>query len=109
MITANGGTMSKQSVGIYTARQPKKAWSGRPVKGYRSRPLELNEAPDGKARILSYTQALAKGEPGPISLLLEMENGARAMAILTSGLDGELAGRSVIVRADEKQNIAILT
>ena len=108
LITANGGTMSKQSVGIYTGQQPAEAWSGEAAKGYQSQPLELNEAPDGKARILSYTQALAKGEPGPISLLLEMENGARAMAVLADNPGDELADRNVIVSAGERQHAAIL-
>ena len=108
MITANGGTMSKQSVGIYTAQQPAEAWSGEAAKGYRSRPLQLNETPDGNAHILSYTQALAKGESGPVSLLLEMENGARAMAMLGGNSGGELAGRNVIVSAGERQHTATL-
>lgn len=116
MVTANGGVMSKQAVGIYTAAQPKRRWPGAPQRGYRASAVPLDHAPSGKGRILSYTQAAANDRPAPASLLLQMENGARALAVLNeppptdvmNGLAGDLAGRIVSVQPGEKRHIAAL-
>ena len=114
LITANGGVMSKQAVGIYTACQPAKPWDGEAAKGYQPKLIELDNAPQGKARILSYARPLAKDVIGDATLILEMTTGGRAMAVLpASELDGapeiDLNHSTVDVTPGEKRHFATLT
>jgi acetyl-CoA C-acetyltransferase len=107
MVTANGGVMSKQAVGIYTASPPARAWSGT-VTGYQAAPLELDHAPNGRARVLTFTQSMAKDAAGPATLLMEMEHGARALAVLNDPPAIDFAGQIVSVTTGEKRHIAAL-
>ncbi len=109
MVTANGGVMSKQAVGIYSAQQPAKPWDGEPVKGYRKTPVELDDAPHGKGRVLTYARPVAKGIIGAATLVLEMANGARALAVLEGTPDVDLGGMTVNVTPQEKRHHATLT
>lgn len=108
LVTANGGVMSKQAVGVYTARQPGQAWDGAPAKAYQSASVELNDAPSGNARILTYARPVAKDVIGPATLLLEMESGARAMAVLEGATEVDLGGLTVQVTPHEKRHRASL-
>lgn len=108
MITANGGVMSKQAVGIYTASQPKRPWSGDIIGGYQAQSVEPNDAPHGKGLILTYNRPMAKGVVGDATLILEMENGARALAVLEGVDDIDLGGLDVAVTSGEKRHIATL-
>jgi acetyl-CoA C-acetyltransferase len=108
MITANGGVMSKQAVGIYTAGPPPLPWNGEIVGGYEARSVELDDAPQGKGRIVTYTRPVAKDAAGAATLIVEMENGARALAVLEGADDIDLGGTIVEVTPGEKRHIATL-
>jgi acetyl-CoA C-acetyltransferase len=107
LITANGGVMSKQSVGIYTATQPCQPWVGEAATGYVPTPVERDDAPDGKARVLSAVRPVSKDVTGDATLVLDMANGRRALAV-TEAREVELTGRIVDVAAGEKRHIATL-
>ena len=109
-VTANGGVMSKQAVGVYTASQPHPAWDGDLAKGYQPTSVELDDAPYGKARILTYARPVTKDVMGAATLLVEMESGARAMAVLEGAADIDLGGMTVHVTPRRKapQRIAHL-
>ncbi len=108
LVTANGGVMSKQAVGVYTASQPPCAWGGEIIKGYQAKSVEIDDAPQGKARILTYARPVVKGAMGAATLILEMETGARALAVLESADDADLGGLAVTVIPGEKRHIAML-
>lgn len=108
LVTANGGVMSKQAVGVYTAAQPAIAWSGEAAKGYAPKQIALDDAPQGKGRVLSFVRSAGKDGFGLATLILEMENGARAMAVLDSTPDGDLGHRIVDVTSGEKRHMAAI-
>jgi acetyl-CoA C-acetyltransferase len=108
LVTANGGVMSKQAVGVYTASQPDIAWSGATAKGYAPKQIALDDALHGKGRILSFVRSAGKDGFGPATLILEMENGARAMAVLDATPDGDLGHRIVDVTSGEKRHMAAI-
>ncbi|MBP7951931.1 MAG: hypothetical protein KAZ17_00440 [Sphingorhabdus sp.] len=114
MVTANGGVMSKQAVGIYTAAQPERNWPGEAVQGYQAAALPLDGAPSGKGKILTFTQAagkeLATGKepPAPATVILEMESGARALAVVNDPPAADLVGRIAAVTPGEKRHMAAL-
>ncbi|MFN3620780.1 hypothetical protein [Sphingorhabdus sp.] len=108
LVTANGGVMSKQAVGIYTADQPAFAWSGEAAKGPSPKTLALDDGPLGKARVLSFVRPAGKDGFGPATVLLETERGTRTMAIVDSPLDADLGNAMVHVTRGEKRHIATL-
>jgi acetyl-CoA C-acetyltransferase len=112
MITANGGVMSKHAAGIYSANPPKRAWQGEVAMGYVAEKVAIDEAPSGKARVLSFTCPALKGaygtEMGCATLLLQMESGARGLAVLNEAPDVDLADMIVDVTPNEKRHIAAL-
>jgi acetyl-CoA C-acetyltransferase len=108
MVTANGGVMSKQAVGIYTATQPNIQYSGNVAKGYVPPPIPIDDAPQGKARVLSFVRAAGKDGFGPATVLLETEGGARAMAVIDCPVDADLGNAVVHVTPGEKRHIATL-
>ena len=106
LVTANGGVMSKQAVGVYTATQPRIAWSGDAAKGYAPTPLALDDAPQGKARVRSFVRPSGKDGFGPATLLLETEGGGRAIAMMDGAVDVDLGNVVVHVTPGEKRHIA---
>ncbi len=108
LVTANGGVMSKQAVGVYTAHQPPRPWTGDVIKGYQAKSVELDDSPSGNARILTYARPVSKGVMGDATLILEMANGARALAVLEGADDIDLGGIAVNVTPGEKRHIATL-
>jgi acetyl-CoA C-acetyltransferase len=108
LVTANGGVMSKQAVGVYTASQPLRPWNGEVIKGYVPKTVAVDDAPQGKGRILTYARPVSKGLMGDATLVLEMENGARALAVLEGAPDIDLGGLAVDVVAHEKRHAATL-
>ncbi len=107
MITANGGVMSKHAAGIYTAQQPARPWEPQTDSTYSAEPVALDDAPRGKARVLSFARPVTKDVMGPAALILEMENGARAMAVLGEPVDTDLLGAIVQVAPGDKRHTAI--
>ncbi len=108
LVTANGGVMSKQAVGVYTAQQPTRAWNAEVIRGYVPRTVEIDDAPHGKGRILTYARPVVKDVIGDATLLVELENGARALAVLAGAGDVDLGGVVVDVCAGEKRHVATL-
>ena len=108
LVTANGGVMSKQAVGVFTASQPPRPWDGEVIKGYVPKAVAVDDNPRGAGRILTYARPVSKGVIGAATLLLEMENGARALAVLEGADDIDLAGLSVNITTGEKRHIATL-
>lgn len=108
LVTANGGVMSKQAVGIYTATQPRLPWSGEVAKGYAPTPITLDDSPQGKARVLSFVRPAGKDGLGPATLLLETERSTRAMAVIDCPPDADLGNAVVQVTPGEKRHIAAL-
>ncbi len=106
LVTANGGVMSKQAVGVYTATQPSRPWTGEAVKGYQSKSVEVDDTPQGKGRILTYARPVTKSVMGAATLILEMENGARALAVLEDAPDNDLGGMTIAITPGEKRHIA---
>jgi acetyl-CoA C-acetyltransferase len=108
LVTANGGVMSKQAVGVYTAGQPPRPWDGEVIRGYVPKTVEVDDMPHGKGRILTYARPVAKGVMGAASLVLEMESGARAMAVLETAPDIDLGDLTVNVTPGDKRHLATL-
>jgi acetyl-CoA C-acetyltransferase len=108
LVTANGGVMSKQAVGVYTAKQPPRPWDGEVIKGYVPKTVAVDDAPAGKARILTYARPVNKGAMGDATLILELESGARALAVLERAPDIDLGGLTVEVTPGEKRHLAKL-
>ena len=106
MVTANGGVMSKQAVAIYSAAKPSRPWEGVTAKGYAPQTVDLNDAPEGMARIITYVRPVAKDVAGGATLIVQMEDGSRALAFLDNPPEGDLSNLSVEVGAGEKRNIA---
>jgi len=108
MITANGGVMSKQAVGIYTAQQPEKRWAGEAVTGYVPKTVELNHAPTGKGKILTHMRPFGREGAGGATLILEMEDGSRAMGFLDGSPAAHLDHAIVDITGGEKRHLAML-
>jgi acetyl-CoA C-acetyltransferase len=108
LITANGGVMSKQAVGVYTAQQPQRPWNGDVIKGYVPKMVAVDDSPQGMGRILTYARPVTKGVMGDATLILEMGSGARALAVLEGAPDIDLGGIAVDVTPGEKRHAAKL-
>jgi acetyl-CoA C-acetyltransferase len=108
LVTANGGVMSKQAVGVYTASPPLRPWDGEVVTGYVPKTVAVDDAPHGKARILTYARPVTKGVMGDATLILELESGARALAVLEGAPDIDLGRVAVEVTPGEKRHMVRL-
>lgn len=108
LVSANGGVMSKQAVGVYTARQPPRPWDGEVIKGYVPKTVAVDDAPAGKAQILTYARPVNKGVMGAATLILKLESGTRALAVLDGAPDIDLGGMAVEVTPGEKRHLAKL-
>ncbi len=108
MVTANGGVMSKQAVGIYTASKPARSWAGATAKGYVPQTVDLNDAPEGSGRILTFVRPFRDGQAGPATLFVELEDGSRTLAVMDQPPTGDIAGQTVEVGAGDKRHLAVL-
>ncbi|NJM50824.1 MAG: hypothetical protein HC843_08045 [Sphingomonadales bacterium] len=108
LVTANGGVMSKQAVGVYSAQAPAKPWQGEVAGGYRPQSREIDHAPSGRGRIISFCQPMVQDIPGAATLLLDMADGRRALAVMEAAADHDLCGQYVQVMAGEKRHKAAL-
>lgn len=108
LITANGGVMSKQAVGIYTGNQPERPWTGEVRSAYQPESVVLDDAPQGKGRVLTFVRPVVKGSMGAATLLLEMENGARALAVMDDAPMSDLGGMTVSVTPQDKRHSATM-
>ncbi len=111
LITANGGVLTKQAAGIYSAVQPGFAWPGDPVRGYAADSVNIAEEPSGLGKILTYTRPVTKGVLGDATLLLEMANGERALSVLSASVipvGRDIASANAVITAGEKRHMAAL-
>ncbi len=113
MISANGGVINKESVGIYAAQPVKGEWSpdriSPPNKMERDKRLKAAHFISGKAKIKSYTLPYGKNSTGAATLWMEDENGLPCFGLLAGAPeDTDLIGMTVNVTSDEKRNHAVL-
>lgn len=114
LISANGGVINKESVGIYAAQPVAGGWSpDRIAAPHRIRkPDHIREEYyfDGKAVIRSYAMPYGKKSRGAASLWLEDGQGLPAIGVLPDAPeDTDLIGLTVDVRTEDKRNVATLT
>jgi acetyl-CoA C-acetyltransferase len=114
MVTANGGFMSKESIGIYGANRPS-AWRPQTAQGLDAEAAKglvlVDPAPTGIGTVESFTVAYAKGAPVRAAIIGRTEQGARFAAAAKPGdpdlkqlLTGESIGRQVAVEPGERSN-----
>ncbi len=113
MISANGGVINKESVGIYAAYPVKGGWSpdriAEPDKIKPETHIKPDYFFDGNAVIKSYAMPYGRNSRGAASLWLEDENGLPAIGILVDAPeDTDLIGMKVKVRIADKRNLAVL-
>lgn len=113
LISANGGVINKESVGIYAAQPAAGTWSpdriAAPVKLERPDHVKPDHFFNGNAVIKSYVMPYGKASRGAASLWLEDEQGCPAIGLLPDAPeDTDLIGLSVSVKTEDKRNIATL-
>jgi acetyl-CoA C-acetyltransferase len=113
MISANGGVINKESVGIYAAQPVEGGWSpGRIAEPYRiPKPdhVKADHFFNGDGIIRSYCMPYGKGSRGAASLWLEDEQGLPAIGMLPDAPeDTDLIGMKVTVKTHDDRNIATL-
>ncbi|MGB5484713.1 hypothetical protein, partial [Parasphingorhabdus sp.] len=114
MISANGGVINKESVGIYAAQPVAGGWSpdrmAAPVRIPKPDHVKEEHYFTGKAVIKSYAMAYGKAGRGAASLWLEDEQGLPAIGLLPDAPeDTDLIGLAVDVITDDDRNIATLS
>jgi acetyl-CoA C-acetyltransferase len=120
MVGANGGTLSKYSVGIYsTTQRTWRADRSAPLQSeLQSRPVaEVAQTPEGSARIETYTVRHTKS--GPIGIIVgRLDSGDRRFLanpaegdydLLDLLFDGEPVGAQIVVQPHETGNKAALS
>ncbi len=114
MISANGGVINKESVGIYAAQPVGGEWSpdriAEPNRILKPDHVKEDHFFNGKAVIKSYVMPYGKASRGAASLWLEDEQGLPAIGILPDAPeDTDLIGLAVDVIAEDDRNIATLS
>ena len=114
LISANGGVISKESVGVYAARPVEGGWTPDRI----ATPMAL-AADDGTRAahmgkgagvITTYALPFVKGEPGAATVRVEDEAGLPLFALLGDApTDTDLTGQRVTIANDGKRNHATLT
>lgn len=118
LVYANGGVMSKHSVGIYSSTAPTVHWQPTDSTDLQAelnnRPLPgVDYAPNGEAMIETYTINYAKGQPMSAALVVKMlSNGKRCFALtdirdadtFNELLASDPLGRAVFVASNPKGN-----
>jgi acetyl-CoA C-acetyltransferase len=105
LVTANGGFLSKESVGLY-ATEPPRDWQpiAAPEAALPRIPVEMN--PDGFGTIETFTVACAKGVPTRGIVIGSTDSGARfaAMGEAEPLMAGEPIGRRIQIGPGERIN-----
>lgn len=114
MISANGGVINKESVGIYAAQPVAGGWSpdriAPPVRIAKPDHVKADHFFTGKAVIRSYAMPYGKASRGAASLWLEDEQGRPAIGVLPDAPeDTDLIGLAVDVTTADERNIAALS
>tara|TARA_R110000824_G_scaffold256634_1_gene445690 strand:+ start:48937 stop:50460 length:1524 start_codon:yes stop_codon:yes gene_type:complete len=114
MISANGGVINKESVGIYAAQPVASEWSpdriAEPNRILKPANIKEDHYFTGKAVIKSYAMPYGKASRGAASLWLQDEQGLPAIGVLPDAPeDTDLIGLAVDVITDDERNIAKLS
>lgn len=114
MISANGGVINKESVGIYAAQPVAGGWTpdriAEPVRIPKPDHVKEEHYFNGKAVIKSYVMPYGKASRGAASLWLEDEQGLPAIGVLPDAPeDADLIGLAVDVIAADDRNVAKLS
>ncbi|MEJ6594134.1 hypothetical protein [Parasphingorhabdus sp.] len=114
MISANGGVINKESVGIYAAQPVAGGWSpdriAAPARIAKPDHVKPDHFFNGKAVIKSYAMPYGKASRGAASVWLEDEQGLPAIGILPDAPeDTDLIGLAVNVTTADDRNIAKLS
>lgn len=113
MISANGGVINKESVGIYAAQPVAGGWSPDRIAAPNYMPADKGTKPahftSGNGIIKSYGTPYVKGVPGSATLWMVDENGTPCFGMLEdTPADTDLIGRAVEITSDGKRNHAVL-
>ncbi|WP_108811712.1 hypothetical protein [Sphingorhabdus sp. Alg231-15] len=113
MISANGGAINKESVGIYAAQPLEGGWTPDRIAKPNALPADEGTKPDhfasGKGVIRSYALPYVKGVPGAATLWLADENGVPCIGLLENPPEGtDLIGEAVTITTDGKRNHVVL-
>ena len=103
LVTANGGFLSKQAVGLYAASPPRDSRPASPITESLER-VPVDPAPSGTGTIETYTIAYGKGAPPRAIVIGRTESGARFAASGEAAglLAGDPVGRTVRIASGEK-------
>ncbi|GAA0478315.1 acetyl-CoA acetyltransferase [Parasphingorhabdus litoris] len=113
MISANGGAINKESVGIYAAQPLAGGWSPDRIATPNALPPDEGTKPDhfasGSGVIKSYALPYVKGVAGAATLWLADENDVPCIGLLENPpKDTDLIGERVTISTDGKRNHAVL-
>lgn len=102
LITANGGFLSKEAVGLYST-EPPRDWHPLEAATPAIERVPVDPIPSGTGVIETFTIPYVKGVPGPAIVIGRMESGARFAA--TGELpEGEPIERRVQIEPGERTN-----
>ena len=113
MISANGGVINKESVGIYAAQPVTGGWSPDRIATPNILPPDKGTKPahfaSGNGVINSYALPYVKDLPGPATVWMTDENGIPCLGLLENApTDADLIGATVTISSDGKRNHAVL-
>lgn len=113
MISANGGAINKESVGIYAAQPLAAGWSPDRIATPNYLPPDEGTKPahfaSGNGVIKSYALPYVKGVAGAATLWLQDEQGVPCIGLLENPPeDTDLIGLAVTITSDGKRNQAVL-
>jgi len=114
VVTANGGYLTKHSVGVYARQRGSAPWTPRaggiPSVDHDGSGLSLVDSGDGEAAVVAHTVRYSRGEPVEGIVLGELDGGRRCVATSTDAstiealLREDCVGRHGRVRPDEDRN-----
>ncbi|HEU4968840.1 hypothetical protein [Sphingomonas sp.] len=109
LVTANGGFLSKEAVGLYST-EPPRDWRPAPAVTAAPERVAVDPVPQGNGTIESFTVAFNRGAPAHGIVTGRTESGARFAATGEAAglLDGEPIGRRVRIAPDGKINTFVL-
>jgi acetyl-CoA C-acetyltransferase len=102
LVTANGGFLSKEAIGLYST-EPPRDWRPLAAANPAIERVHVDPAPSGTGVIETFTLPYVKGAPGPAIVIGRTEAGARFAA--TGDLpEGEPIGRRVQIEPGDRTN-----
>ncbi|MEW4468909.1 hypothetical protein AB1K62_13875 [Parasphingorhabdus sp. JC815] len=113
MISANGGVINKESVGIYAAQPVAGGWTPDRIATPNILPPDKGTKPahfaSGNGVIKSYAIPYVKDVPGAATVWMTDENGTPCFGMLENApVDTDLIGATVTISSDGKRNHAVL-